>query len=74
MKPARAVSRRPLPGSPFNTPTVVRPAKAFSLDDQVTHDRFGLGRVIEVAESAVLVDFRTHTERIAEPYNKLTRI
>jgi hypothetical protein len=74
MKPARAASRRPLPGSPFNTPTVARPVKEFALDDQVTHDRFGLGRVIEVAEAAVLVDFRTHTEMIAEPYTKLTRL
>jgi hypothetical protein len=74
MKPARVPHRRPLPGSPFNVPTVARPAKVFELDDQVTHDRYGLGRVIEVDENAVLVDFRTHQERISEPYPKLTRL
>ncbi|HEY1917008.1 MAG TPA: hypothetical protein VGH27_15670 [Streptosporangiaceae bacterium] len=74
MKPARAAARRPLPGSPFNTPTVARPVKAFAIDDQVTHDRFGLGRVVEVNEGTVVVDFRTHTERIPEPYTKLTRL
>lgn len=74
MKPARAPQRRPLPGSPFNTPPVVRPVKTFALSDQVTHDRYGLGRVIEVDEAAVLVDFGDRTERICEPYPKLTRL
>jgi hypothetical protein len=74
MKPARAANRRYLPGSPFNTPTVVRPVKEFALSDQVTHDRYGLGRVIEVDESTVLVDFGDHQERINEPYPKLTRL
>jgi len=74
MKPARAPQRRPLPGSPFNTPAVVRPVKTFALSDQVTHDRYGLGRVIEVDEAAVLVDFGDRTERIYEPYPKLTRL
>lgn len=74
MKPARVPHRRPLPGSPFNTPTVVRPVKEFALSDQVTHDRYGLGRVIEVDEDTVLVDFGDRTERINAPYPKLTRL
>jgi len=74
MKPARAPNRRYLPGSPFNTPPVVRPVKEFALSDQVTHDRYGLGRVIEVDERTVLVDFGDRTERINEPYPKLTRL
>jgi hypothetical protein len=72
MKPARVPNRRFLPGSPFNVTTVARPAKVFALDDQVTHDRYGLGRVIGVEENTVLVDFRTHKQRLTEPYPKLT--
>jgi hypothetical protein len=74
MKPSRAPNRRYLPGSPFNTPHVERPVKEFALRDQVTHDRYGLGRVIEVDEDTVLVDFGTHQERITAPYPKLTRL
>ncbi|HEY3735745.1 MAG TPA: hypothetical protein VGL63_17715 [Streptosporangiaceae bacterium] len=74
MKPARAPNRRYLPGSPFNTPHVERPVKEFALNDQVTHDRYGLGRVIDVDDGTVVVDFGAHTERIDAPYPKLTRL
>ncbi len=74
MKPARAATRRYLPGSPFNTPPVVRPVKEFAVEDQVTHDRYGLGRVISADEHGVLVDFGTNKERITAPYTKLTKL
>jgi hypothetical protein len=75
MKPSRAATRRYLPGSPFNKiPPVVRPVKEFAVHDQVTHDRYGLGRVISADESGVLVDFGTQQERIAAPYTKLTKL
>jgi hypothetical protein len=74
MKPARAATRRYLPGSPFNTPPVVRPVKEFAVQDQVTHDRYGLGRVISTDENSVLVDFGTQQERISAPYTKLTKL
>ncbi len=74
MKPARAATRRYLPGSPFNTPPVVRPVKEFAAGDQVTHDRYGLGRVLTADESGVFVDFGTQQERIAAPYTKLTKL
>jgi len=75
MKPARAATRRYLPGSPFNTPPVVRPVEQYALNDQVTHDRYGLGVVIGVEdEVAVLVDFGTQRERIPAPYAKLTKL
>jgi hypothetical protein len=74
MKPARA-ARRYLPGSPFNTPPAPRPVKQFALHDQVTHDKYGLGRVISVEdEVAVVVDFGSTQERISAPYAKLTRL
>ena len=73
MKPARAVTRRHLSTSPFNTPPS-RPVKTFALQDLVTHDRYGLGRVISVEETAVLVDFRTAQEWISMPYARMTRL
>jgi hypothetical protein len=75
MKPARAATRRYLPGSPFNTTPVVRPIERYAVNDQVTHDRYGLGVVIGVEdEVAVLVDFGTQRERITAPYAKLTKL
>jgi len=75
MKPSRAAARRYLPGSPFNTPSVVRPVEQYALNDQVTHDRYGLGVVIGVEdEVAVLVDFGTQKERITAPYAKMTKL
>jgi hypothetical protein len=70
-----AATRRHLPGSPFNkNPTVARPVKQFAVQDQVTHDRYGLGRVIAADETGVLVDFGTQQERIAAPYSKLFKL
>ena len=75
MKSARAATRRYLPGSPFNTPAVVRPVKQFALHDQVTHDSYGLGVVIGVEDdTAVLVDFGSQQERIPAPYPKMTKL
>ena len=74
MKRAHAVTRRYLPGSPFNTPSATPPVKQFAMQDLVTHDRYGLGRVISVEETAVLVDFGTAQERISSPYAKMTKL
>ncbi len=75
MKPARAVTRRPMPGSPFNAPpTPPEPVKEFAAQDLVTHDRYGLGRVISTEADTVLVDFGTSRQRISAPYTKLTKL
>jgi hypothetical protein len=75
MKRSRAATRRHLPGSPFNAPAEAPPVEVFALDDRVTHDKYGLGRVIGVEEDvAVLVDFGSRTERITAPYNKLFKL
>jgi len=69
------VTRRPLPGSPFNVTTVARPVESFELNDRVTHDRYGLGCVIGVEpDVAVLVDFGPHQERLVAPYPRLTKL
>jgi hypothetical protein len=75
MKTTRAAARRYLPGSPFNVPVVVRPVEHFAVLDQVTHDKYGLGRVIGVEDDiAILVDFGSRQERITTPDSKLTKL
>jgi hypothetical protein len=74
-KPARAATRRPVPGSPFNTPPPEpEPVKEFTAGDLVSHDRYGLGRVVSTETETVLVDFGTARHRIGAPYTKLTKL
>ena len=64
--------RRHLPTSPFKAP-VPPPLKRFAVGDQVTHDAYGLGRVIGIEdEIAVLVDFGSTQRRITSPFTKMT--
>ncbi|MFC4588814.1 hypothetical protein [Sphaerisporangium corydalis] len=75
MKPASGDPRRHLSTSPFKPPPPARPAERFSVNDQVTHDRHGLGLVISVEdEIAVIVDFGSRQERITTPFNKLYKL
>ena len=69
------MTRRPLPGSPFNKPTPApQPVEEFEAQDLVTHDRYGLGRVITIEAGAVVVEFGAATHRINAPYAKLTKL
>jgi len=75
MKTVRAGSRRLLPASPFNAPSVDPPAEQFAVSDQVTHDKYGLGRVILAEDDiAVVVDFGSRQVRILSPFTKLTKL
>ena len=75
MKPARAATRRLLPTSPFGAEPPAPPAELFAEQDQVTHDKYGLGRVIDVEDdAAVLIDFGSRQERITTPCSQLTRL
>jgi hypothetical protein len=75
MKPALAGSRRFLPASPFNAPPADPPAEQFAVRDQVTHDKYGLGRVILAEDdTAVVVDFGSRRVRILSPFIKLTKL
>jgi len=75
MKPARAANRRFLPTSPFNRPAAAPPADQFAVQDQVTHDQYGLGRIIGVEDdTAVVIDFGSRQERITTPCTELTRL
>ncbi|MGK5530955.1 hypothetical protein [Streptomyces sp. URMC 129] len=69
-----AAPKRYLPTSPFKAP-VTLPPEQFAVGDQVTHDVYGLGRVIGLEDGiAVLVDFGSLRERILSPYAKMTKL
>lgn len=69
-----AGSRRTMPSSPFRAPVTPRPEQ-FSVGDRVTHDKYGLGRVIGAeGETAVLVDFGTARTRITTPFTRMTKL
>ena len=75
MKPARAAPRRFLPGSPFNARPADPPVEQFTVRDQVTHDKYGLGRVVLVEDDeAVIVDFGSRRVRILSPFTRLTKL
>jgi hypothetical protein len=75
MEPARAATRRLLPTSPFSPAPPAPPAEQFAEQDQVTHDKYGLGRVISIQDDATLViDFGTRRMRITLPCAKLAKL
>ena len=75
MKPARAATQRFLPTSPFKPPPSPPPAEQFAPQDQVTHDKYGLGRVVRVEdETAMIVDFGSQQVRITTPCAKLIKL
>jgi hypothetical protein len=66
--------KRHLPTSPFKARVVPAP-KLLAVGDQVTHDMYGLGRVLGVEEGiAALVDFGSTRQRILSPYAKMTKL
>lgn len=66
--------RRHLSTSPFKAP-LVPVAKHFALGDRVTHDQFGLGRIVGVEEGiAMLVDFGSRQARIVSPYTRMDKL
>lgn len=72
---SRSTARRPyLPASPFkdNTPP---PIELFAVDDMLTHDRHGLGRVVGLGNgNQVHVDFGSEVRTIVLPSTKVTRL
>jgi hypothetical protein len=65
--------RRALVHSPFK-PQPDAPVPTFEVDDRVTHDRYGVGRVSTVSPSEVTVDFGAAKVRVRTPYAKLFKI
>ena len=65
--------RRHLASSPFR-PEPEAPIEEYSLNDLVSHDSYGLGRVIQMEAAAVTVDFRSQIVRIKSPYPKMAKL
>jgi hypothetical protein len=75
MKAPRAASRRLLPTSPFGPPPPAPPPEQFAEQDQVTHDKYGLGRVVSIQDDGTLViDFGPRRMRITMPCAKLAKL
>lgn len=62
--------RRHLASSPFQ-PDPQPVIEQFEQGDLVSHDSYGVGRVIGKEAAAVTVDFGTSTVRIASPFHKM---
>lgn len=70
-----AGSRRHLSSSPFNQERAEVVAEVYHVDDRVTHDRFGLGRLVGLEGStAVRVDFGSHQQRVTLPCRQMTKL
>ncbi len=65
--------RRHLASSPFK-PDVVPEIETFELHDRVSHQSYGLGRVVGTEKAAVTVNFSNRTERIVSPFHKLEKL
>lgn len=66
-------NRRHLASSPFQ-PQPRPPIEQYAVDDMVSHDVYGLGRVISADESIVTVNFGAQTVRISSPFNKMEKL
>ncbi|MFN8196700.1 MAG: hypothetical protein U0R80_20710 [Nocardioidaceae bacterium] len=68
--PAR---RRALASSPFK-PDPEPVIEEFALDDRISHDRYGLGRVVAVDADGVTVDFNNQILRIPSPFANMSKL
>ena len=73
MKPRSGAPKRHLASSPFK-PEPEPVIKQFTLDHRVSHDRYGVGRVVSVEEGAVTVDFGRTKVRILSPYTGMEEL
>ena len=73
LEPMTTPVRRHLPTSPFQ-PDPETPIERYALNDLVSHDSYGMGRVIQVEAAAVTVDFRSQVVRIKSPYLKMAKL
>jgi hypothetical protein len=66
-------ARRHLASSPFRAevePTI----EQYALGDLVSHDSYGMGRVVGTETAGVLVDFGRQTVRIVSPFHKMSKL
>ncbi|MGH3306317.1 MAG: hypothetical protein ACRDOX_01405 [Nocardioides sp.] len=72
MKPSPA-RRRHLASSPFQ-PQPEPVIEEFEAGDLVSHDSYGMGRVVAAEAAAVTVDFGTQKVRITSPFTKMSKL
>ncbi|UYM06665.1 hypothetical protein [Solicola gregarius] len=65
--------RRYLASSPFQ-PKPAEVIEQYAVGDRVSHDTYGVGRVIDQDGSAVTVNFGSQTVRVASPFHKMERL
>ena len=65
--------RRYHASSPFQ-PEPQPEIEQYAVDDRVSHDLYGLGRVISAEEGAVTVNFGAQTVRITSPFAKMEKL
>lgn len=68
-----APKKRHLASSPFPPPAEAV-IEQFEAQDRVSHDLYGVGRVISVEANAVTVDFGSRTIHIPSPFRKLEKL
>jgi hypothetical protein len=73
MTTSPGAGRRYLASSPFK-PDPEPIIEQYDLEDLVSHDSYGLGRVTGADAGGVTVDFRTHTVRIPSPFKRMTKL
>ncbi len=64
---------RHLASSPFK-PQPAPVIEEYSVDDWVSHDSYGVGRVVSIDAGAVTVDFTNQTVRVASPYSRMEKL
>ncbi|CAI9413770.1 hypothetical protein [Nocardioides sp. T2.26MG-1] len=69
----QARGRRHLASSPFR-PDPEPIVEEFEVDDLVSHDSYGMGRVTHVDTAAVTVNFGAQTVRVARPFHKMSKL
>ena len=70
MNTSRGSRPKHLPNSPF-APAKEPVIEVFEVDDRVSHDVYGLGKIHKVENEAVVVDFGSQHVRVVRPYAKL---
>jgi hypothetical protein len=73
MSTASGSRPRHLASSPFQ-PKPELPIEEFACGDLVTHDSYGVGRIINAESAAMTVDFGNQTVRVASPFRKMTKL
>jgi predicted 2-oxoglutarate/Fe(II)-dependent dioxygenase YbiX len=46
----------------------------YAVDDLVSHDAYGMGRVRRLEAGAVVVDFGSETVRVTSPFTKMSKL